>query len=133
MISKILKALSFLLICIQLSVSQYADDSVRESSHYKQAFDPVINSKYDLNAYFVVMNFVEKQAQTNVNNRLSNEKSIQLSFVYKEVFLKMNYFSDEEITAQTMLRYSRGTDENINELTNQARVALRVGNAIATE
>ena len=54
-------------------------------------------------------------------------------FLVKKRFIKKNCFIDEVITAETMLRDSRGTDENINELAYQARVALRVGNAIANE
>jgi hypothetical protein len=69
------KIFCFFFVCIQLSFSQYADDSVRESSYYKQTFDPAINSKYDLNAYFLVMNFVEKQSQSSGNIRLLSEKS----------------------------------------------------------
>jgi len=71
----IINIFCFLFVCIQLSFSQYADDSVRESSYYKHTFDPAINSKYDLNAYFLVMNFVEKQSQSSGNNRLISEKS----------------------------------------------------------
>ena len=74
MMLKIFRLLACLLPCLQLSYSQLADDSVRESSYYQQKFDPTVTIKYDLNSYFTVMNFVEKNSQTAAS-RLNNDES----------------------------------------------------------
>ena len=81
-----------ILACLKLSLSQFADDSVKESSYYQQVIDPEINSKYDLNSFFLLMKYVENlQNNTQTKTPYSGQGTQINGFRKTEIIGLINF------------------------------------------
>jgi hypothetical protein len=104
-----------LLAFFKLSLTQFADESVKEFSTYQQIVDPEINNKYDLNTYFNSQKVVE----TLISQIYGQQQQV--------------YNGQTGVTPQHMLHNTFRSDEKVSNITYQAKVAFRVGNKIAKE